>query len=94
MTAPQFTLYSRSYCHLCSDMAAALEAARHGRDFRVEVIDLEHHPELEARYGDKVPVLVLGGRELFHYHFDAAALESALAAHQTPDRPAQRAEFG
>lgn len=91
---PRFTLYSRSYCHLCSDMAAALEAARSGRDFQVDVIDLEDHPELESRYGERVPVLVLDGREVFHYHFDAALLEAALAAHETPDRPAQQAEFG
>ncbi|MDE2353892.1 MAG: glutaredoxin family protein [Betaproteobacteria bacterium] len=94
MSVMRFTLYSRSYCHLCSDMAAALEAARRGRDFQVDVIDLEDHPELEARYGELVPVLVLGGREVFHYHFDEALLEAALAAHEAPDRPAQRAEFG
>ena len=94
MSVPRLTLYSRSYCHLCGDMAAALEVARRGRDFEVEVVDLEDHPELEARYGERVPVLVLNGLEVFHYHFDEALLEAALAAYEAPDRPAQRAEFG
>ena len=94
MSGPHFTLYSRSYCHLCHDMAAALEAASRGRSFEVEVVDIEDRPELEARYGEWVPVLVLGGREVCHYRLDPALLEAALAAHPEPDRPAQGAEFG
>ena len=94
MSAPRFTLYSRSYCHLCRDMAAALDAARCANPFELEVVDLDEHPELEARYGEWVPVLALGEREVFHYHFDAALLEAALARRETPEEPAQDAEFG
>ena len=44
-------------------------------------IDIDAHPALEARYGDLVPVLLLGGvdgRELCHYHLDRARVASAL----------------
>jgi thiol-disulfide isomerase/thioredoxin len=64
------TLYGRTYCHLCDDMATMLEplAAEHG--FRVEVVDVDAAPELEARYGERVPVLTHDGIELCHFFLD------------------------
>jgi len=63
-------------------MQAALAplAARHGA--KVVVIDVDAHPALEARYGERVPVLLAGtpetGTELCHYRLDAAAVVRAL----------------
>ena len=77
------TLLSRSYCHLCDDMRDALTplAQRHGAT--VAEVDVDAHPDLEARYGDLVPVLLLGtpadGVALCHYRLDAAAVAAALA---------------
>jgi hypothetical protein len=57
-----FTLYNRSYCHLCDDMLQALLALR-GADendagwFTVELIDVDADPELVAKYDELVPVL-------------------------------------
>ena len=49
----------------------------------VAEIDVDAHPELEDRYGDLVPVLLLGSPEdrqaLCHYHLDGAAVEAARA---------------
>ena len=46
------------------------------------VIDVDAHPALEARYGERVPVLLAGapeaGVELCHYRLDAAAVRLAL----------------
>ncbi len=81
MSGLHFTLYSRRYCHLCQDMAAALEAARAGRPFEVDVVDVDMAPAaVEARYGELVPVLVHGGREVCHYHFDRLRFEAVIAA--------------
>ena len=55
-------LYVRRWCHLCDDMLAALEALRPELAFRLRVIDLDEHPELEERYGEMVPVLAHRGR--------------------------------
>ena len=77
------TLLSRAYCHLCDEMREALAplARRHGAT--VAEVDVDAHPELEARYGELVPVLLLGtvqdGVELCHYRLDASAVEAALA---------------
>jgi thioredoxin reductase (NADPH) len=45
----------------------------------VDEIDVDGDPALEARWGDRVPVLLGGERELFHYHVDGAVLTAYLA---------------
>jgi hypothetical protein len=68
------TLLVRAYCHLCDEMREAI------RPFAVEIgltlheIDVDTDPELEARWGELVPVLLAGNRELCHYRFDRAAV--------------------
>jgi hypothetical protein len=78
----RFTLYSRSYCHLCDDMLVALQAfmARQGRAYSVNVVDVDADPVLVARFDELVPVLYgdLAGPELCHYFFDEAALRRHL----------------
>jgi hypothetical protein len=79
----RFTLYSRSWCHLCEDMLAALHAfmAREGRPYSVDVVDVDADPGLVARFDELVPVLYgdLAGPELCHYFLDEAALRRHLA---------------
>jgi Glutaredoxin-like domain (DUF836) len=43
------------------------------------VVDIDADPLLVARYDERVPVLVLDGVELCHYHLDEARVRSALA---------------
>jgi hypothetical protein len=69
-------LYQRDYCHLC-DKALAVMAEARAPDFDSEWVD--DSPELEQRYGTRVPVLrdVRDGREL-DWPFDAAAVRAFL----------------
>jgi hypothetical protein len=82
---PHFTLYSRSYCHLCEDMLAALQAfmARQGIAYTVDVVDVDADPSLVARFDELVPVLYgdPAGPELCHYFLDEAALRRHLGLH-------------
>jgi hypothetical protein len=77
------TLLARAYCHLCDEMRDALApiATRHGAT--VTELDVDADPALEAGFGERVPVLLLGaveeGVELCHYHLDAARVEAALS---------------
>jgi hypothetical protein len=76
-----FTLLVRAYCHLCDDMRAALQPLADAAGARITEIDVDAEPALEARYGDLVPVLLLGsveGVELCHYRLDAARVRDAL----------------
>lgn len=78
----RFTLYSRSYCHLCEDMLAALQSlAPAGQAFDVDVIDVDADPALVERFDELVPVLYgrLDEPELCHYFLDEAAVRNYLA---------------
>ena len=73
-------LYYRSYCGLCEEMWRALEGERARLGFTLEVVDVDAEPELEQRYGERVPVLCTSeGRELFHYFFDGQLLDAYFA---------------
>jgi len=77
---PRLTLLTRAYCHLCEEMRAALEPFTSKGRLAIEEIDVDREPALETRWGDKVPVLLAGERELCHYRLDRAALASYLAS--------------
>jgi len=76
------TLLTRAYCHLCDEMRDALAPLVAGRGVTVDERDVDADAALESRYGDLVPVLLLGGpddgRELCHYRLDAAAVRRAI----------------
>jgi glutaredoxin len=73
------TLYGRRDCHLCHEMAAALEALRAGRGFRVETVDIDVDPRLLFRYANDVPVLVAGETEICRHRLDCASLDAYLS---------------
>lgn len=77
----KLTVLSRSYCHLCDDLITALEdfRGRFSLAFEVDVIDVDRHADIEAKWGDKVPVLLVDDVEICHYFFDEAALRKQLA---------------
>lgn len=74
----RLTVYGRTYCHLCDDMLLALSDLRHALGFEVEMVDIDRDPELEARFGEWVPVLMHGDVEICHYHLDRARLTAHL----------------
>jgi len=88
---PRFTLYSRSYCHLCDDLLVALRKLV-GDEISVNVIDididldLDLDAELVQRYDELVPVLI-GSRvgqpdqQLCHYFLDENAVKGFLSSH-------------
>lgn len=79
------TVLSRSYCHLCDDLIAALEEFR-GRfslSFHIDVIDIDTHTSLEALWGDMVPVLLDGEQQVCHYFFNEDAVVRVLSVDKT-----------
>ena len=71
-------LYGREGCHLCEDMAAALDEFKASLQFDYVVVDVDSGASLAERYGLLVPVLVRDGREICHYFLDKVALEAGL----------------
>jgi len=63
MTANEaLTLFSRDHCHLCEVAVQMLERA----GIAYTLVDVDADPELQAKYGIHVPVLLhpVSGREL------------------------------
>ena len=78
-SAPRLTLLVRAYCHLCDEMRAALLPLLDGSDVVVDEFDVDADPALEKAWGDQVPALLAGTRELCHYHLDRNAVLAYLA---------------
>jgi glutaredoxin len=78
-TVATLTVLSRPYCHLCEDLIAALKQYQGRYDFEIEVVDVDGDPRLEEKWGDKVPVLLDGERELCHYFLDHDVEDARLA---------------
>ena len=76
---PRLTVYARSYCHLCDEMIAGLRGFQAGGRFAIDIVDVDSDPALERRFGERVPVLTHGARELCHYRLDPAAVTAFLS---------------
>jgi Glutaredoxin-like domain (DUF836) len=57
------TLYMKAECHLCEEALAELEALRTRHPHQLQRVDVTSDPDLMRRYGERIPVLVLAGRE-------------------------------
>ena len=66
----RFEMVTRQGCHLCDQMAAELEAA----GIEYGSVDVDEHPELQARFSDVVPVLLRDGKPVAKVRVDAARL--------------------
>lgn len=73
------TIYSRPGCHLCDEMKAVVDRTA-GRIATVQEIDISTDPELEARYGLEIPVLVIDGKKVAKYRIEEADLRRILEA--------------
>ncbi|MEO9220900.1 MAG: glutaredoxin family protein [Mycobacteriaceae bacterium] len=77
-------LLTRVGCSACQ--AAATDLARVCAEFGVawSAVDVDHaaarHPELRAEYGDRLPVVLLDGREHSYLDVDEQRLRSDLAS--------------
>jgi glutaredoxin len=70
------TLISRTGCHLCEVAEAALDRIVAGDWTR---IDVESSIELERDYGDRVPVVLLDGKEHGYWKVEEERLRRDMA---------------
>ena len=74
---PQWTVYSRADCSLCEHMLEQL-AELLGPQAAVQVVDIEGDPELERKYGTRIPVLLADGEFVCAYRLDAERVRPYL----------------
>ena len=56
-------LYGSPECHLCEVAKRKLERVRRVVPFHLHQVDVRHDPDLLARYGTRIPVVTIDGRE-------------------------------
>ncbi len=82
----QVLLYSRSGCHLCEVALETLEKLQNElkdqQPFEIEVELIDGHPELEAKYGEEIPVTVIDGKVHDFWRVDPERFRKALLQHQ------------
>ena len=77
------TLLTRVGCHLCEEAKAVLVEMAAEDGFRWRELDVDADPALADEFGDRVPVVLVDGREHGYWRVEAARLRRALAAPAT-----------
>lgn len=72
------TVLSRPGCHLCEVALATVRLVNLGQPFALEHVDVESDPDLEARYGARVPVILIDGTEVLSGRITDGQLRWAL----------------
>jgi glutaredoxin len=73
-------LYARDGCHLCEEARRVIEEVRRTAPFTFTEVDIETDDALIREYGIRIPVVAVGGDELFEISVDPAALRAAVEA--------------
>ena len=76
--APRLQLLTRADCHLCAVAAETLDRVAGEAGLTVAVVDVDADPGLQAEYGDRVPVILLDGREHSYFTVDVVRLRRDL----------------
>ena len=86
MTEPtaRLQLLSRANCHLCLVAAETLTRIGAEAGLGVELVDVDADVELRIEYGDRVPVVLLDGREHSHFTVDVPRLRRDLGVPPGP----------
>ena len=72
-------VYSRQGCHLCDVVKETLRKLQDKADYRWREVDIDADRELQQKYNDEVPVVLINGRKAFKYHMSARDFLRVLA---------------
>jgi Glutaredoxin-like domain (DUF836) len=76
---PGWTVYSRAGCNLCEEMIAELAAQLGPLAATVRVVDIDGDPDLERRFGHRIPVLAFDDEFVCAYRLDPDRVRAYLA---------------
>lgn len=76
--APRLELLTRADCHLCVVAAETLQRIAGEAGLVAAERDVDTDPDLRAEYGDRVPVVLLDGREHSYFTVDVVRLRRDL----------------
>ena len=72
------TVYSRSGCHLCDVALSDIEKFKSEFDFTIEKILIDGNLELEKKYGEEVPVILINGKPHDFFRIDIERFRNAM----------------
>ena len=76
---PRVELIGAEGCHLCASARRVIQAVRAEIPFDFVETDISGDPELEARYRERIPVVIVDSDEAFTYFVHPDGLRSKLA---------------
>ena len=79
MSTPRVRLYTRPGCHLCDDARVVVEAVCAELGESYDEVSIAGDAELEARFGNEIPVTFVDGRQHDFWRVSPARLRRALA---------------
>lgn len=74
------TIYSRHGCHLCDVMKDQVVQIQNDLEFNIEIIYIDKNIELEEKYGEQVPVIMIDGAIHDFFKLDEARFRKALTS--------------
>jgi glutaredoxin len=75
----QVTLITRPGCHLCEEAERALRRLSAELGFGYREVDVDGSPVLRDAYSDRVPVILLDGKEHGYWRVEEPRLRKALS---------------
>jgi glutaredoxin len=76
----QVVMYTRQGCHLCDEAWQMLQELGQCYALRLEKVDVDGAAELRQRHGERVPVLVINGKERMWGRINRVLLERQVRA--------------
>jgi glutaredoxin len=73
------TLVTRAGCHLCQDAELTLRRLSAELGFSYTELDVDADPDRRAEYSDRVPVILVDGREHGYWRVEEARFRAAVA---------------
>jgi glutaredoxin len=78
MSEARLQLLTRAGCHLCEVAAETVTRLGAEAGLTPELVDVDADDELRTEYGDRVPVVLLDGREHSYFTVDVDRLRRDL----------------
>ena len=74
----ELVLYTRRVCELCREMETVIDEVLPRFQARLQRVEIDGDPALEAQFGIEVPVLFVNGRKAFKYRCSVRELRKRL----------------
>jgi glutaredoxin len=72
------TIFSRTGCHLCEVALSEIEKFKGEFDFEIEEIFINGDLDLEKKYSEEVPVILINGKQHDFFKVDPERFRSAM----------------